>query len=222
MIYQGSFTHYELPESAGITENTLQEGYREYITPDGTFPSVSTVTGFEKKEFFEKWRREHPMESDRTSRRGTRYHATIEQYLLNQPIDTDAMTKADADLFRLALPFLARVDNIRGLEVPMWSKTIGLAGRTDCIAEYDHVPSIIDWKAFTRAKYRKDMLGYFWQATAYSIMADERYGWGDIQQVVVATVAEDGTSRVYVEKAIDHVAGLFQVIQRFNRKFRNG
>ena len=39
-----------------ITEN----GKRVYVCPGGKFPSVTTVVGWEKNEFFKKWRRDNP------------------------------------------------------------------------------------------------------------------------------------------------------------------
>ena len=51
---------------------------RRYRTPDGIFPSVTTVTGWKKRAFFAKWRRDNPEESKRVLSRGTKLHSIIE------------------------------------------------------------------------------------------------------------------------------------------------
>jgi genome maintenance exonuclease 1 len=55
-------------------------------------------------------------------------------------------------LFNQLKPELDKINNILALETPLWSKTLGLAGRTDCIAEYDGKLSIIDFKASSKEK----------------------------------------------------------------------
>jgi genome maintenance exonuclease 1 len=55
-------------------------------------------------------------------------------------------------LFNLLKPALDNIDNIAAIETPLWSKILGLAGRTDCIAEYNGKLSIIDFKASTKEK----------------------------------------------------------------------
>ena len=57
------------------------DGGRRYQTPDGVFPSVTTVTGWKKRAFFAKWRRDNPEESKRVLSRGTKLHSIIESYL---------------------------------------------------------------------------------------------------------------------------------------------
>ena len=63
------------------------DGKRFYVTESGSaFPSVTTVTGWEKRAFFAEWRRKNPDESKRVLRRGTRFHSMVETYLKNEPI----------------------------------------------------------------------------------------------------------------------------------------
>ena len=65
------------------------------------------------------------------------------------------------DLFVTIQPLLHRIDNIKLLEAPLWSSLLGLAGRTDCIADFDGKLSIIDFKASTKQKRKKDIDNYF-------------------------------------------------------------
>jgi hypothetical protein len=54
-IFKHNFTLAERDISA--TESTLG---RSYVTEDGTFPSVTTVVGWEKQAFFKTWRKQNP------------------------------------------------------------------------------------------------------------------------------------------------------------------
>ena len=59
---------------------------RCYVTEDGTFPSVTTVVGWEKQAFFKTWRKQNPEEAKRVTNRGNRLHSTIEKYLNNEVV----------------------------------------------------------------------------------------------------------------------------------------
>ena len=66
-------------------DNKLKEvtidGKRFYETPGGVFPSVTSVVGWDKQNFFAEWRRKNPEESRRVLARGTKLHSLIESYL---------------------------------------------------------------------------------------------------------------------------------------------
>jgi len=62
-----------------------QNNKRFYQTPEGIFPSVTTVVGFEKQQFFAEWRKKNPEESKRVTGRGTEFHSLIEKYLTHTP-----------------------------------------------------------------------------------------------------------------------------------------
>ena len=84
MNMQKKFTHVESPvELAEFRSFTDESGTRFYESPGGKYPSVTTVTGFEKRAFFAEWRRNNPEESKRVLRRGNQLHELIEDYLSN-------------------------------------------------------------------------------------------------------------------------------------------
>ena len=116
-------------------ERVEENGQRFYKTPDGVFPSVTTVTGWEKKNFFSKWRRDNPEEAIRVCSRGNKLHSIIENYLNNN--EDVKENSNEVDLFRSMKPHIDKINNIRALESPLYSKILGLAGRVDCIAEYN-------------------------------------------------------------------------------------
>lgn len=192
------------------------DGKRFYSTPSGTFPSVTTVTGFEKQQFFAEWRKKNPEESIRVTSRGTKFHSLIEKYLRNEPIDLEEVPPGNRALFILLKPELDKIDNILALETPLWSKTVGLAGRTDCIAEYDGKLSIIDFKASSKEKRKQDIDNYFTQATAYSLMFQERTGIR-IDNFAILIACEDGLKQVFQGKPICYVKELHKTIKKYRK-----
>ena len=91
MIVCGNFKHLEQNLNSIDLTSKDTDGKRVYQTPDGVFPSVTTVTGWSKRKFFAEWRRNNPQESKRVCSRGTSLHSVIESYLLNEKIDLNSM-----------------------------------------------------------------------------------------------------------------------------------
>lgn len=207
------FNHLKNPLTCELKEVT-KDGRRFYSTPAGDFPSVTTVVGFKKQEFFAEWRSRNPEESKRVTSRGTRFHKIIENYLNNETLDLDNMDSGSKALFLLLKPELDKIDNIVALESALWSKTIGLAGRTDCIAEYDGELSIIDFKASTKEKRKTDIENYFMQASAYALMFQEQTGT-IIKKFAILIACEDGLKQVFCDNPIKYVKGLKSIINEY-------
>ena len=191
------------------------EGKRLYETPDGVFPSVTTVVGFKKQQFFAEWRAKNPEESKRVTSRGTKFHSVIEKYLKNEDLDYDNLHSNLKSLFSILRPELDKIDNIIALETPLWSKTLGLAGRTDCIAEYDGKLSIIDFKASTKQKREQDIDNYFAQACAYALMFQERTGI-IVDNFAILIACEDGLRQIFQDNPIKHVKALKSLIKEYH------
>jgi genome maintenance exonuclease 1 len=117
-------------------------------------------------------------------------------------------------LFSLIKPEIDKIDNIIALETPLFSKTIGLAGRVDCIAEYDGKLSIIDFKASTKEKREEDIDNYFAQATAYALMFQERTGVR-IDNFAILIACEDGLRQVFSGQPLKYVRHLSNLIKRY-------
>jgi hypothetical protein len=190
---------------------------RRYSTPDGIFPSVTTVTGWKKRAFFAKWRRENPEESKRVLSRGTKLHSLIETYLLNALTPT-AITESEGtterDLFVSMQQEIDRIGTIYAIEVPLWSKKVGLAGRTDCIGEFDGVPSVIDFKSSNYPKSEDAIQDYFMQATAYALMWQDRTGQ-ELRNIAILIGVEDGGCQVFTADPRDYVPDLVEAIQTY-------
>jgi genome maintenance exonuclease 1 len=109
---------------------------------------------------------------------------------------------------------LDKINNIKAIETALWSSTLRMAGRVDCIAEYDGKLSVIDFKTSKAIKDEKDIQEYFMQATAYAIMFQERTGIS-IRNIAILMSCEDGSIMVYQKDPIKYVASLKTAIDEY-------
>lgn len=195
-----------LPEVDTITIKNK----RWYETPNGTYPSVTTILGHEEKPWLNDWKnmlgeKKANKETKRCSKRGEAVHLMSELYLKNVPIEevTKGQERSNIQLFNMIkLAFNKRINNIRAQEVGLWSDQLMLAGRVDCIAEYDGVLSVIDFKTSNNDKDEKMIQDYLLQCTAYALMYTELYG-EPIDDIVVIIAVENGLMPLVYKKKID-------------------
>jgi genome maintenance exonuclease 1 len=214
MIIRGNFIHnfLEIPEEN--VERIEESGVRMYSTPSGTFPSVTTVTGWEKRMFFAQWRKNNKQESTRVCNRGNTVHSLAEKYLLNEEINLSEIEVNERNLFNLLKPEIDKIDEVYGLEKMLWGERTGLAGRVDCIARYNGKPCVIDFKGSTKPKYKEDIENYFMQATAYTLLLQERTGM-KISDIVILIANEQGYLQVFEEKNYKYLKPLADTIKRY-------
>lgn len=214
MIAVGNFKHVKILEPISL-ETVEFSGKRHYKTPVGVFPSVTTVTGWQKQQHFVKWRKENPEESKRVCDRGTNLHSLIESYLNNNEIELREQ-QTEHQLFRLMKSKIDKINNIHALETPLWSKTVGLAGRADCIAEYKKELCVIDFKGSTRSKRKEDIENYFLQACAYSLMWQDLTG-EKCNKLCIIMGSEQGLCQVFEENVINYVKPLHECIKLYKK-----
>lgn len=205
----------------GLVElNTISiEGKRHYITPNGNFPSITTVLSSIPNPSLDAWRkRVGEAEANKISKiassRGTDIHSLIESYLNNEQIDKDSYFPADYLTFKGMLPILNNINNIYGLEIPLYSTVLQVAGRCDCIAEYDNVLSIVDFKTSKKEKRKEYIESYFLQATFYCMAFYELTGI-EIKQIAILIAVDNGENQVFVEKVKNYVPKLVKVIKNY-------
>lgn len=214
MIVMGNFKHIKILEPVELETVELQ-GTRHYKTPVGIFPSVTTVTGWQKQKFFSEWRSKNPEESKRVCDRGTKLHQIIEKYLNNEQVQIENSV-TEYDLFRLMKPKIDKISNIHAIELPLWSNIIGLAGRVDCIGEYERELSVIDFKGSTKPKLKEDIENYFTQATAYALMWQDLTG-EKCNKIRIIMASERGTCQLFEEKVINFVKPLKKIIKSYKK-----
>jgi genome maintenance exonuclease 1 len=198
------FFYYEPVNSIELTAEISEKG-RIYHTPDGNFPSVTTVLNHEHSKIFDDWKNAvGAKHANRISQialqKGSKIHELIEQYLLNKKPDlSKEMPHIQFEAKKIFKVLDKHVNKIIGLEIPLWSKILKMAGRVDCIAEFDNKLSIIDFKTSKRIKKREEIDNYILQATCYACMFSERFDI-DIKQVCVIMVTESGKILTFHEK----------------------
>jgi len=208
-------------ELADLKSTTFPDGKRYYTLDDGTrLPSVTTVIGLQKKKSIMEWRaRVGEEEANRISKqatsRGTNVHTICENYL-NNKVDYMKGIMPDALEYFLSIkPYLNKINNIHYQEAALWSKQLGMAGRVDVIAEYEGELSVIDFKTSSKVKAREDILDYFWQTTAYSLMYEELVG-RPINNLVIIMAVKDSEPLIFKEKTSDHIDGLAEAIHYYH------
>lgn len=212
MFVIGNFKHniVDLPKDS--IEKIEKDGVRLYSTPDGIFPSVTSVVGWEKNKKFANWRENNKSESKRVCDRGNNLHSKIENYLLNESVNEES-----DELFKLIKPEVDKINNIRAIEQTLWGKIIGLAGRVDCIADYEKEPAIIDFKASTYPKKKIDIDNYFCQAAAYSLLWQERTG-EKVNKIVILMANEQGFVQVFKAEVMDWIGKLKECIDTYKKE----
>jgi len=210
------FKHLNRYNISELESETQADGSRFYVSPEGKkYPSVTTVTGWRKKEMFKEWREKNPDKSKRILEKGTNFHDIVERYLNNQEVNLDNSGDIEAySLFDNARNYLNRIQNVRVQEVSLHSDLLEMAGRVDCIAEYEEVPCIIDFKTSKRMKERSEIDNYFCQATAYSIMWKEITG-ENIPNLLILISTDYGEVQEYKGNAMDYVRPLKEMIDEY-------
>jgi len=197
---------------------------RFYITPEGEeYPSITTVLSGRSKEGLTEWRKKVGNEvanyiSGKAASRGTKVHHMCEDYLNNMStLFPSKWEKHKKDFLpyciftQLQEKVLCNIDNIYAQEAGLYSDKYKVAGRVDCIAEYNGVLSAIDFKTSTKERKDEWNENYYIQGSAYAEMFGERTGI-DISQIVILVVTEDGTVQEFVKKKYDYLDALTETV----------
>ena len=199
------FKHLNIHNFPNLKAKTTEQG-RRYFVEGNAYPSVTTVIGEKKKDSILQWRRKVGEEeanaiSKRASTRGNKCHKLAEDYLSNKPLDRYRDDVLSLGMFHQIRPYIDKINNIHALEESLYSHTLRLAGRVDCIAEYDNELAIIDFKTSTKYKREEWIQDYFSQETAYAIMFQELTGL-KVKQLVTIIATEQGTPQIFVKDNI--------------------
>ena len=215
------FKHLDYLKEEVDLEAEMIEGTRFYRVPSGKmYPSITSVTSFYERQKFVEWRkRVGNEEADRITRlattRGTKFHDLVEKYMLNENVDDYNPLPTTKFLFLKAKPYLDRINNIHALEKSLYSDYLGLAGRVDCIAEYEGELAIIDFKTSKKIKPEKWIENYFVQEVAYACMYYEMTGI-PVQKLITIMVAENGECFVYEKRNKDYY---IKLLTKYIREF---
>lgn len=208
----------------GVTLDDLKaktvEGKRVYAVGENFYPSISTICSYRKRKSIAEWRKRVGEEeankiSTRAASAGTTLHSIVEDYL-NNNLDLDKYKDKFLPvlLFKQAKQMLSRIDNIHFQEAPLYSHELGIAGRVDCIAEFDGKLSVIDFKTSSKEKKESWIENYFVQETGYAKMYEERSGI-KVEQIVTLITCQNGFTQVFIKNPEDYVPLLKDYIAEY-------
>jgi genome maintenance exonuclease 1 len=193
-------------------QTTSIDGKRYYVMPDGRkFRSVTTVLSdkLDKTALLE-WRKkvgeaEANKISTQAARRGTAVHTLCEKYVLNEQDYLKGAMPSGIDSFNDIRQLLdEHVDNILGVELPLYSVALNTAGRCDLIAEFNGIPSVIDFKTSRKPKREDWIESYFLQTTCYSMMFEWIYKI-KIPQIAIMIAVDHEEPQLFVKDRGDYV-----------------
>jgi len=186
-----NFFKHELLTPVTINREVV-DGTRFYRVPSGNlYPSVTTVLSSIIKKGLVEWRESVGNEkADRIMRsaatRGTGTHQICEDYLLNSESYLKGAMPSSVSLFKQIQPYLDKyVGKVYGVEIPLYS---------DTLKKIDQIQN------------------YFYQTTAYAIMAEEIYKI-TIPTIVVLISTEDEGLQCFIEPTLKYreiVTSFFQ------------
>jgi hypothetical protein len=142
----------------------------------------------------------------------------IEKYINNDENFKDGYTPDIISSFLDLKPILdGRIGKVFAQEAPLYSTHLGVAGRVDCVAEFDGKLSIIDFKTSLKPKQIEWIKNYFMQESAYAIMWEERTGQPIVQLVTIISV-DAHEPQVFIEHRDNWVRPLRETIAQYNRE----
>jgi genome maintenance exonuclease 1 len=209
-----NFVHERIPQlDFDLSAETTDTG-RFYTTPTGNrYRSVTTVLSSYKQDVLQEWKNkvgeeEARLQSGRAARRGTALHNVCEKFLLNDLSDMKIrmMMPNIKELFLQVKPLLLdNIGKIYCLEQALYSDNWKVAGRVDCIAEWNGVLSVIDFKSSNNAKEKDHIGNYFMQCSAYAGMFEELTKIPIDSIIVVIAVQSELKPQVFVESKTKYI-----------------
>ncbi len=185
------------------SQRETRDGSRVYVTPQGkVYPSITSILGGQPKPGIDVWRKKvGEEEADRimkeSSELGTAVHDLCEQYLYNLPLKCDYQEAVD--VFNRLRFRLKNINNIYGLETALHSDMLKVAGTADCIAEYNGILSLIDFKTSRKPKQEEWIEDYYIQTMFYAAAFYEMFGALPEQVVILIAVRESNEVQTFIK-----------------------
>jgi len=160
---------------AYTAKSVWEKGQQFFVDGQGQrLPSVSTILNatrpIAQREALANWRQrvgdaEASRISSTASRRGTGTHRYIQQYLQGE---TKVCSDAVRPYWESFAPVIQKLHQVQLVEGYVFHGDVGYAGRIDCVASYQDVACLCEWKTADRPKGSHDRLyDYPLQLAAY-------------------------------------------------------
>ena len=202
-------------------EKKETNGIRLYNLPNGDWvPSITSVTSFYNRQIFVKWRERVGLEeanriTKRATARGTDFHQVCQDYLENKELNWDDYQPLTKFMFYHIKPELDKINNIHAIERTLYSEYYGLAGRVDCIAEYEGELAVIDFKTSDKIKPEEWIENYFVQEMFYAAAYYELTEI-PIKKLITLMVTPSGEVKVFDKRNKgDYIKLLVRYIKEF-------
>ena len=206
-----------------IKSEDTKKGRYYSVSQEHNYPSITTILSAVKdKTFLFEWRKRVGEDQAnkivrRASNRGTLLHSEVEKYLLNESTNISMMRMMPhvKELFLQMKPELDKhLGLIYCLEQGLFSHELQIAGRVDCIAEWDGKISVIDFKTSTNEKKEEYIEDYFLQCTAYTMMFEEITSI-PIDQIVVLIATENSNLGKFIKNKNEYLPTLKLAINKY-------
>lgn len=194
---------------------------RFYRTPDGVFPSVTTVLASRGSPELDAWRDSvgHDV-ADKMARvaaaTGTRLHKYCEDYLNGLQPKLDIF---DSQTFKSIRQHLDAINPVF-VEKALWSKELRVAGTIDCFGTYKKKLSIIDFKTARQEKFSGEFDSYWLQTAAYANMIEERTGRSIDNLVIIMQNTSLATTSVFEHSASEWICKFRELRDSFVGEYR--
>jgi genome maintenance exonuclease 1 len=215
-----SFIHHNFLGDIELSKRETP-GCRLYQVPNGDWvPSITSVTSFYNRQIFINWRKRVGEEeanriTKKATTRGTDFHEAAQAYLENRELDWNNFRPATQFMFHHAKPFLDKIQNVHAIERTLYSEYLGIAGRVDCIAEFEGELAVIDFKTSEKIKPEKWMENYFVQEQAYACMYYELTKI-PVKKLITLMVTPGGDVEVFDKRNKDEY---IKLLVRYIKKF---
>ena len=134
---------------------------------------------------------------------------------MNLELDWNDYQPTTKFMFHHATPYLDKINNIHAIERTLYSEYLGLAGRVDCIAEYEGELAVIDFKTSNKIKPEKWLENYFVQEMFYASAYYELTGI-PVTKLITLMVTPDGEVKVFDKRNKgDYIKLLVRYIKEF-------
>jgi len=196
-------------------------GKRVYVTPEGNvYPSITSILGSQPKPGIEEWKEKVGYQEankimKESAALGTMVHSLCEDYLYNDKLQCE--DQEAISVFNRLRFLLGNINNIYCIEAPLHSDILKVAGTADCIAEYNGVLSVIDFKTSRKPKKEDWIEDYFIQAFFYSAAFFEMTGALPEQIVILIAVRNSFEVQVFKKpfKEMDtYIGKLIEIMKK--------
>jgi len=212
-----------------IRVETLPTG-RTYYTPDGNYPSITTILGATANTYYlDVWKKRIGEEEAERIRqgaadRGIIVHKYLERYWSRDDIFSDLLQES-SDVQYLTQNLIKvtqkNVTQVYAQELALWNKELKYAGRADMIGQWRGDDCIIDFKTSRKSKYLSNIKDYYLQVAGYAEAFNILFG-AKIDKLVILVTVEDKNVQAFYGNRIHYLPELKYRIAQYRRTHEQG